>query len=102
MGIGIIVVLILPILVLVIRNPKITTQLPNFQRKSGNTGSIHQYSAKSDVPEYKITLTDSQFLDFVASDIHIFDKNAIIDPQFYAGNRDIKTRYYRLKPPSSA
>lgn len=93
MGIGVAVVLMFPILVLIIRSPKVATLLPMLSRVSKNNDASHSYSAQSDVPEYKITLADSQFLDFVASDINIFSQNAIIDPQFYAGRRDIKTRY---------
>jgi hypothetical protein len=93
LGFGIIAVFVFPVLIFIVRSPKITTLFPVIPRLSGNKGSSHNYSAKSEVPTHSLTLVDSQYMEYMTSNLHAFEPQAIIDPRVYHGFSDIKTRY---------
>ena len=91
--VGIFVAILLPILVFILNTPKLNTQLPVFLRYSGHQIVSPSYSAKSEVPGYTLTLTDTRYLDFVTETFGIFGMQAIVDPRVYHGFPDIKLRY---------
>jgi hypothetical protein len=93
LGVVIIVLLVFPVLIYILRSPKITTLLPVIPQLSGSKVLTHSYSAKSELPTHSLTLVDSQYLEYVTSNLHVFGPQAIIDPRVYQGFSDIKTRY---------
>ena len=90
--IGICVALSLPLVLLLLNNPRVATLLPTAVRFSRSNDLSKRYSAQSEVPGYSLRLIDTSFLDFTVSKMDVFAPKAIIDPRFYQGYTDVKLR----------
>lgn len=82
-----------PIALVVLRNPAIFTQLPPFLRKSKDNTLSPRYSAESSVPGYSLVLVDTTYLTQLTNKFNAFDDNAIVDPRTYRGFSDLKLRH---------
>ena len=90
---GFVMAILLPLVVFVISNPMISTQLPVALRLRGQNVVSPRYSVQSEVPSYTINLENTQYLDYMTTKLKVFDDHAIIDPRYYQGYRDISVHY---------
>jgi hypothetical protein len=87
------VAILLPLGLYMMTSPLFMTKLPVVLKYTGHTVLSPQYSAKSEVSGYTMTLTDTRYLDYVTTTFGTFGPQAIVDPRVYHGFPDIKLRY---------
>jgi hypothetical protein len=83
---GVILVIGLPIVLLTLRNPMISTYLRRTFGKGEQAVTSAQFTTTSTDTKTKITLVDTKYLDYVTAKLGIFDKEAIVDREWYMGN----------------
>lgn len=52
-----------------------------------------QFGAETKMPGYNIALINTVFLEYIAATMHLYDVNAIADPEMYFGNRAMTKRH---------
>ncbi len=77
----IVVFIALPLLILVLRTPQVSTFLPIRQHASVSD----KYSVENDVKGYTISLVDTSYLDYMTAKLDMFAPNAVVGPGFYTG-----------------
>lgn len=84
---------LLPLALLAIRHPIVSTYLERALgiRKAGV--STTQYVAESKTPDKTLTLVDTGYLNYVAAKLGIFEKDAIVDRNVYRGNKTATKKY---------
>ncbi len=73
-----IIFLLFPLVLLLLRNPKIKTLLT-----VGKTKISNKYSVESDLSEYTVSMMDTSYLDYMAAKFNLFSPNAVIGSDFY-------------------
>ena len=78
---GICALLALPFVLVLLRNPHITTLLPVIQKPSPS----NRYSTASQVKGYTLSVVDTSYLDYMTAKFNVFAPNAVVSPGFYTG-----------------
>ncbi len=90
---SLIVAVLLPLAMSALSNPMIATFLPLPSGLKPATKISSRYSVQNDLSGYTLTLSDTQFLDYLTAKYKIFGQKAIADRRIYKGFNDIKLRY---------
>lgn len=81
--IGLCIAILLPIVLYVMTNPRITTLLPSNLNPSKTPVASDKYIAQSELSGYTLKLADTQFLDYISSILNIYKPNAVADPIYW-------------------
>jgi hypothetical protein len=78
-----IVLLLTPIALLLLPMPAVATMIPVLLHIPVKSQVSGRYSVQSDLPGYKLILTDTKYLDYGTADAGVFEQNALFDPSLY-------------------
>lgn len=84
---GLILLVLLPIILLVLRNPLVSMYLRRTFGIPGGGVTAPQYTAESKATGKKLTLEDTRYLEYVAANLGIFEIEGVYDRDVYRGNR---------------
>lgn len=80
--IGLLLLIVLPIALLVLRRPMVSTYLRRTFGIGGNAVTSPQFATDSRTPEIKLSIVDMKYLNYVSAKLGIFDADAIVDREF--------------------
>ncbi len=93
---GLFLVLLLlfaPIIFISFRQPLLSRYVKQILGIPSNTQNSAKYEAVNESKKQVLKIVDTSYLDFIASNFGLFEKNVIIDPKFYIEGKKNDTKY---------
>lgn len=91
-GIGICVVVAIPIVLFALKNPMFSTYLSRSTHLTKPTDKSIRFSARSEVTGYTLRLEGTQYLDTITEKLGLFETNGVITPKSVRENTIVKDR----------
>ncbi len=91
--VGLILLISLPIALLILRRPMVSTYLRRTLGIGGRAVTSPQFAADSRTPEVKLAIVDTRYLEYVSAKLKIFEADAIVDRELYRGNQSAAKKH---------